>query len=312
MRGPGLFMPALSRRSSKGSGNMASKTTIVETAYAKINLGLQIIGLREDGYHEVSLIMQSVGLTDEITLQNGDNGLELTCDLPGLSCGPDNLVCQAATLVAAEAGRKPDLRIRLRKNIFLGAGLAGGSTDAAAVLRGLNKLWDLHLDPDIMKSLAARLGSDVPFCLEGGTALATGRGEIIDHLKDLPTAHVVLARPKGLSISTGWAYKNFRSGRVINHPKIWAIVDRLRFGAPALVPYMANELETVTIPAYPLIAQIKAAMVGAGAYFAMMSGSGPTVFALAADKKQAEAAAAALRDFDVDIAVTTTVGRRQG
>ncbi len=292
---------------------MQSKKTVVETAYAKINLGLQILGLREDGYHEVSLIMQSIGLKDDITIQAGEEGrLELTCDLPGLSCGGDNMAAQAASLLAAEAGMAPDLRIHLHKNIFLSAGLAGGSADAAAVLRGLNRLWNLGLEKETLKKLAARLGSDVPFCLEGGTALATGRGEIIDHLGDLPTTHVVLAKPKGLSVSTGWAYKNYQSGRVINHPKIWAIVDKLRLGAPALTRYMGNELETVTIPAYPIIAQIKAAMLGAGAYFAMMSGSGPTVFALAHSQEQAEAVAAAVADYKVDIAVTTTVGRREG
>ena len=285
--------------------------TIKEVAYAKINLGLDIIGRREDGYHEVSMIMQSVGLCDEVTISSGsgDGKIEISTNIPGLSCGSDNLAYKAAALLAKHADIIPNVHIALNKKIFLAAGLAGGSADAAAVLRGLNKYWQLHLENHELERLAALLGSDIPFCIEGGTMLATGRGEILTKLADLPKTFVVLAKPRALEVSTAWVYQHYNKGRVVHAPCIWQLQDRLAEGAPALVPYMGNVLETVTIPAHPVIASIKAAMLSAGAYYALMSGSGPTVFALAPNQEAAENIVAALSDFDVETAITTTVGR---
>lgn len=284
---------------------------ITEVAYAKINLGLDILGRREDGYHEVSMIMQSVGLCDEviITPGSGDGKIDISTNIPGLSCGSDNLAYKATALLAKHAGIIPNVHIALNKKIFLAAGLAGGSADAAAVLRGLNKYWQLHLAKHELEQLAAQLGSDIPFCIEGGTMLATGRGEVLTKLADLPQALVVLAKPKGLEVSTAWVYQHYNRGRVVHSPCIWQLQDRLAEGAPALVPYMGNVLETVTIPAHPIIASIKAAMLSAGAYYALMSGSGPTVFAFARDEQTAEQIVAALADFEVETAITTTVGR---
>lgn len=286
-------------------------TTIKETAYAKINLGLDIIGERADGYHEVSMIMQSVGLSDEITISRGgtSGGITVSTNLPGLSCGADNLAYRAAALLAGHTGKIPNVHIALNKNIFLAAGLAGGSSDAAAVLRGLNRYWELNLETHELEQLGAQLGSDIPFCIEGGTMLATGRGEVLTKLGDLPLAHVVLAKPKNLEVSTAWVYKNYDAGRVIQAPCIWQLEHRLANGARALTPYMGNVLETVTIPAHPVIAAIKARMLGAGAYYAMMSGSGPTVFAFTDTEAAALNVQAALQDFAVETAVTTTIGR---
>lgn len=284
---------------------------ITEVAYAKINLGLDILGRREDGYHEVSMIMQSVGLCDEviITPGSGKGKIDISTNIPGLSCGSDNLAYKAAALLAKHACIIPNVHIALNKKIFLAAGLAGGSADAAAVLRGLNKYWQLHLAKHELEQIAAQLGSDIPFCIEGGTMLATGRGEVLTKLADLPQALVVLAKPKGLEVSTAWVYQHYNRGRVVHSPCIWQLQDRLAEGAPALVPYMGNVLETVTIPAHPIIASIKAAMLSAGAYYALMSGSGPTVFAFARDEQTAEQIVAALADFEVETAITTTVGR---
>ena len=284
---------------------------ITEVAYAKINLGLDILGRREDGYHEVSMIMQSVGLCDEviITPGSGEGKIDISTNIPGLSCGSDNLAYKAAALLAKHASIIPNVHIALNKKIFLAAGLAGGSADAAAVLRGLNKYWQLHLAKHELEQIAAQLGSDIPFCIEGGTMLATGRGEVLTKLADLPQALVVLAKPKGLEVSTAWVYQHYNRGRVVHSPCIWQLQDRLAEGAPALVPYMGNVLETVTIPAHPIIASIKAAMLSAGAYYALMSGSGPTVFAFARDEQTAEQIVAALADFEVETAITTTVGR---
>ena len=284
---------------------------ITEVAYAKINLGLDILGRREDGYHEVSMIMQSVGLCDEVIISpgSGEGKIDISTNIPGLSCGKDNRAYRAAALLAMHADIIPNVHIALNKKIFLAAGLAGGSADAAAVLRGLNKYWQLHLAKHELEQIAAQLGSDIPFCIEGGTMLATGRGEVLTKLADLPQALVVLAKPKGLEVSTAWVYQHYNRGRVVHSPCIWQLQDRLAEGAPALVPYMGNVLETVTIPAHPIIASIKAAMLSAGAYYALMSGSGPTVFAFARDEQTAEQIIAALADFEVETAITTTVGR---
>lgn len=281
---------------------------ITEAAYAKINLGLNILGKRADGYHEVAMVMQSVGLSDTITISES-KGIEISTNIAGLSCGPDNLAYKAAALLAERAGLEPNVHIDLEKRIFMAAGLAGGSSDAAAVLRGLNRYWGLGLTNEQLRQEAAKLGSDIPFCIEGGTALALGRGEIIEPLEDLPETIVVLAKPRGIEVSTAWVYKNYNEGRVIRVPNIRRMAEHIAEGAPALVPYMANVLETVTIPEYPVLASLKAAMVGAGAYYAMMSGSGPTVFAFVDSQDTARQVLAALADFDVETALTTTLGR---
>lgn len=283
-------------------------STIVEKAYAKINLGLNILGERADGYHEVAMVMQSVGLADTITIEEG-KGIDVTTNIKGLNCGPDNLAYKAAERLAAVGGVTPNVHIHLEKQIFMAAGLAGGSSDAAAVLRGLNKFWQLGLSMDELCRIGAQLGSDVPFCIEGGTALATGRGDVLTHLDDMPKAIVILAKPRGLEVSTPWVYKNYDEGRVICVPKIYRMCEHIQDGAHAIWPYFGNVLETVTIPRYPVIASIKAAMVSAGAYYAMMSGSGPTAFAFADSQEVADKVIAALGDFDVETAVVTTVGR---
>lgn len=282
------------------------KTT--EKAYAKINLGLDILGKRDDGYHEVSMVMQSLALCDEITVTKG-KGIELSSNVEGLSCGPDNLVYKAAELLAKQFNIVPNVHLFLNKRIFMAAGLAGGSSDAAATLRLLNRYWKLNLSFAQLEKLAAALGSDVPFCIQGGAAVALGRGEILEPLKDMPETLVVLAKPKDLEVSTAWVYKNFDRRRVIRRPVIWRLAEFLPKGGKETIPCMGNVLETVTIPAHPVIASLKAAMLSAGAYYTMMSGSGPTVFALVPDKETAEKVVATLNDFDVETTITTTTGR---
>ena len=282
--------------------------SIEEKAYAKINLGLNILGKREDGYHEVAMVMQTVGLYDTLTFTEGE-GLVITTNRTDLSCGEDNLIHKAAMTLAKKFGLKPNVHIHLEKRIFMAAGLAGGSADAAATLRGLNRLWNLELTNDELRLIAANLGSDIPFCIEGGTAMALGRGEIIAPLDPLPETIVILAKPRGIEVSTAWVYKNYNEGRVLRVPKIHRMAEHVAEGAHAIWPYFGNVLETVTIPEYPVLASIKAAMVSAGAYYAMMSGSGPTVFAFADNDEIAQNVLQALADFDVETAVTTTLGR---
>ena len=286
--------------------------SVRETAYAKINLGLDILGKREDGYHEVSMIMQTLDLKDTITITEVNKpGIHIKTNIPGLSCGEDNLAYKAAKLLADYAQITPSISISLNKKIFMAAGLAGGSADAAAVLRGLNRLWNLGLNNQVLEKMSARLGSDIPFCIEGGTMWAQGRGEVLTKLSDVPEQLVVLAKPKGLEVSTAWVYKNYNRGRVIQVPNIVQLKQNLANGMHACTPYMSNVLETVTIPSHPVIAQIKATMLSAGAFFALMSGSGPTVFAFCDNLETAENIITALKDFEVETAIVRTVGRKK-
>lgn len=252
-------------------------------AHAKINLALDVIGKRPDGFHEVAMIMQSVSLHDTVALSLGGDAISLVCNRADLPCDHTNLAFRAATLLRQECGVSQGVHIELTKRIPMAAGLAGGSTDAAAVLKGLNVLWKLALSPDELETLAARLGSDVPFCLWGGTTLATGRGEILEPLPDFAGYGVVLANPP-LAVSTAWVYGNFQRlvrPRPPDIPTMRKAIEQRDF--LAVTGQLFNELESVTIPAHPQIAVIKEKMAGAGAAGVLMSGSGPTVFALTAD-----------------------------
>lgn len=282
--------------------------TIKETACAKINLGLDILGLRADKYHEVSMVMQSVGLTDEITFTEHAE-LVVTSDNAELPEGPENLAWKAAVLMAEVAGREPQVHIHIHKKIFVAAGLAGGSTDAAAVLRGLNRLWKLELPFDKLERIGAKLGSDVPFCVCGGTSLATGRGEILTPLPNLPIQTLVLAKPK-VAVPTPWAYREFDKQKNVHHPEMDELVKAvLRKDVTAILAQSGNVLEPVTSAKYPVINEIKERMKSKGALLTLMSGSGPTVFGIAPDGVAAARIAAALDDMDLELAVTHTTGR---
>ena len=280
-------------------------------AHAKINLTLEVLGKRPDGYHEVAMIMQSVSLHDTVTLSLRDSGISLACDRSDLPCDSGNLAFRAADLLRREYGVARGVQIELTKRIPLAAGLAGGSTDAAAVLKGLNRLWQLALPAAELERLAARLGSDVPFCLQGGTSLATGRGEILTALPDFSGHGVVLANPP-LQVSTAWVYGNFRGSNQcrpeVSRLRQW--IGQQNFSAVAAALF--NDLESVTIPAYPQIAAIKEQLLQAGAAGVLMSGSGPTVFALAPDPAAAgEVAGRVAWDPDVTVFIAETVAREE-
>jgi len=283
-----------------------------EKAYAKINLGLHVLGVRSDGYHEVDMIMQSVSLADEIELTEADNFL-LSTDNPILPCDASNLAWKAAQIMTELTHRKPNVHIHIKKKIFIAAGLAGGSSDGAAVLRGLNKLWNVGLSRQELEVIGAKLGSDVPFCISGGTTRATGRGELLNPLPDIPIMWLVLAKPQDLDVSTAWVYKNIISGQKGKRSAIdgleTAIIEQAGRG---IIENISNVLESVTIPAYPVIAEIKMAMLSAGALAVLMSGSGPTVFGLAADKASAETIADILQaNTSLQIAVVRTIQRSE-
>ena len=281
-------------------------------AYAKINLGLEVLGKRPDGYHEVAMIMQSVGLHDIVKLSRREEAITLSCDRTDLPCDPSNLAYRAAALLRQEFGATPGVHIELTKRIPLAAGLAGGSTDAAAVLKGLNRLWRLALSPVELEQLAARLGSDVPFCLWGGTSLATGRGEILTPLPDFTGHGVVLLNPP-LQVSTAWVYGNYRGAAGNRRRDISSLrhsIEQQDFLAVAGALF--NNLETVTIPAYPQVAAIKEQLLQAGAAGVLMSGSGPTVFALTPDQASAgELAGRAVLGAGVAVFIAETVAREE-
>ncbi len=268
--------------------------SIIETASAKINLALDVLKKRADGYHEVCMVMQSVGLADIVRISPAER-LSVQTDRTDLPNGPDNLAWRAALAFERATGRKASVSIEIEKHIPLGAGLAGGSTDAAAVLRGLNRLLKTNLSVADLQEIAATIGSDVPFCVTGGTALAEGRGELITPLADLPACPVVLANP-GFEVSTAWVYGAYRAERVQQRPDIRRMLAAIAAQDwNGVMQTMGNVLESVTMPAYPVVEQIKKAMLAQGACVALMSGSGPTVFALVREEKQAAALAQAVR-----------------
>ncbi|VBB06561.1 4-diphosphocytidyl-2c-methyl-d-erythritol kinase [Lucifera butyrica] len=270
--------------------------SLILKAYAKINLALDILGKRDDGYHEVAMIMQSIDLADIVRLTPRGSGITLSVDVSGLSDGEDNLAYRAAKLLADTYNVRQGVHIALEKHIPLAAGLAGGSTDAAAVLKGLNTLWNLRRSSSELERLAASLGSDVPFCLHGGTMLATGRGEVVSPLPDLPFCYFVLAKPP-VEVSTAWVYRQYRAEAVKEHPDLAgmraALTEKDLQGVAAR---FSNVLESVTIPAYPAVNELKTRLLHCGAGHCLMSGSGPTVFGLVRCREEAGRIAARLQD----------------
>ena len=285
--------------------------TLNINAPAKINLTLDILKKRSDGYHEVSMVMQSIGLCDKLTIaQLQERRIILRGDTAGVAAPEDNLIYKAAELFLDTYDIQGGAEITLQKNIPIAAGLAGGSTDAAAVLKGLNRLYGLDLSTGELCRLAEQIGSDVPFCITGGTMLAQGRGEKLTALPPAPPLPLVLVKPKS-SVSTAWVYKNYHKVQdSVIHPDSDAMQRALASGdADGICKNLGNVLEYVTIPSHPEIAQIKSALLSYGAKAAMMSGSGPTVFAIARSTAEAEAIAQKMREnFDADIFATCTSG----
>jgi 4-diphosphocytidyl-2-C-methyl-D-erythritol kinase len=261
-------------------------------AHAKINLTLETLGMRPDGYHELRSLMAKLALHDTLRFSPAPAGqLSLACAAPGLSLGEDNLVLKAARLLQAAAGRPLGARMLLIKRIPLAAGLAGGSADAAAALLGLNRLWRLRLSPRRLRALALRLGSDVPFCLDPcPAAVARGRGERLARVAGLPPLHLALVKPD-ISVSTAWVDKNLKLKALVQGAHTAKALAALRAGdLQALRQHGINHLESVSIPRYPVIARIKKKLNQNGALFSLMSGSGPTVYALFTRHSEAERA----------------------
>lgn len=256
------------------------------TAYAKINLLLDVLYRRDDGYHEVEMVMQTIGLHDCLQIEPSDR-YQLRTDSQQIPQDQSNLAYKAALLMAERYGLPP-VSIAIEKHIPVAAGLAGGSSDGAAVLLGLNALFKLGLSQKELEELAAQLGSDVPFCLNGPTALATGRGERLMALTECPKLHLVLVKP-AFGVSTPSVYKNLDLTMVSAHPDLASYQEALhKQDITALMQGMGNVLEQSTFALHPAVAQIKAQMQALGGEYTLMSGSGPTVFSIFAQKEQAE------------------------
>ena len=311
-------------------------------ANAKINLYLEIVGDRPDGFHELVMVMQSVALCDRITLTplNQPN-IRIECSHPQVPTDSSNLAYKAVTLVQKTFPNRTNqfggVEINIDKKIPVGAGLAGGSSNAAATLLGLNMLWNLGLTRIELQELGAQLGSDIPFCFVGGCAIATGRGEQVAAISHTPRLTAVLAKYSSLCVSTPWAYKTYRQqfkdtyqpidsratleerqARIRSSTMVKALRD---LNPPTIGSHLHNDLEKVVLPAHPKVAQLKATMAAAaavqGGLGTMMSGSGPTVFTLCEMPEQAEAIAQTIRqqindsDLQIFVAPFTTYGLRK-
>ena len=284
-------------------------------ANAKINLTLDILGSREDGYHEVELILQTIELADKLELAKIDSGIKFELNTEEILNGEllptdeKNLAYHAAKLMIKKFNLSDGVFIRLTKKIPIEAGLAGGSTDAAAVIRGMNKLFNLRLSSDEMCKIGAEIGSDVPFCIIGGTCLAYGRGEKLKRLADLPSMPMILIKPRG-SISTAWAYKTYDSEKNNEHPDNNAMCEAINFSdTDAVCQLMFNVMEKVAIKKYPAIAQYKKQMLDNGAIAAMMSGSGTAIFGITKTQEDAVKIADTFKDSGIQIFVTKTVSK---
>lgn len=266
-------------------------------ALAKINLGLDVIGIREDGYHLVRMIMQTVDLFDWVTIRKSDReGIALSTNLNFLPTDEHNIAYQAAKLLKQDFGQIGGVELRIHKCIPVAAGMAGGSTDAAAVLYGMNQLYHLGLPMHRLMEYGLKLGADVPYCLLRGTALAEGIGEKLTRLAPMPDCYILIAKPP-VSVSTKLVYQTLDALEEPPHPPIDAQIQALEAqDLTALAMNMGNVLEGVTVPMHPEIVQIKEMMEAQGAAAAMMSGSGPTVFGIFSEEAKAYEAKTKIRN----------------
>lgn len=268
-----------------------------QRAYAKINIGLDVLRRRPDGYHEVKMIMQTVGIYDDLLIEKCEKpGIFLQIDKEELPTDQNNLIYKAAQLLLTEKKIQEGVRISLTKRIPIAAGMAGGSSDAAAALRGMNELFNLGYQTQELQKIGVKLGADIPYCIVGGTMLSEGIGEILTSLPTPPGCTLVIAKPD-INVSTKFVYENLHADTLSYHPDIDGMIKALREGSlKGITDRLGNVLETVTTREYPVIEEIKKLMRENGAENALMSGSGPTVFGIFTQEKKAQEAARQLRD----------------
>lgn len=262
----------------------------VRKAYAKINLGLDVIGRLENGYHVVKMVMQTVGIYDVLTLKKIPSGIVVTTDNGELPTDDNNLIYKAARLMREAYGITEGVSIHLEKNIPIAAGMAGGSTDAAGTFLGMNQLFEIGATIQELQELGVKVGADVPYCIMGGTALAEGIGEILSPLPAPPQCHLVVAKPD-INVSTKYVYEHLDAEGVETHPDIDGMIDALEEGdLQGIVSRLGNVLESVTVKKHAIINTLKQCMMESGAMGSLMSGSGPTVFGIFTDVQKAQKA----------------------
>lgn len=282
-------------------------------AMAKINLGLDVLRKRQDGYHEVRMIMQTIQMYDQLHIEvTKEPGIRLTTNLPFLPCNENNLVYRSAKLLMDEFNITDGLDIQLQKFIPVAAGMGGGSSDAAAAMVGVNRLFGLRLSQKELMKRAVQIGADVPYCIMRGTALAEGIGEKLKAMPSIPFCYVLIGKP-GITVSTKFVYGNLCVDKIQKHPDIDGMIGAIfRQDLSAMAGRMGNVLEDVTVSAYPVIASIKEQMIANGALNAMMSGSGPTVFGIFDDKEKAEYASRQLQKSGLAKQVFLTTAFQNG
>lgn len=265
-------------------------------AYAKINLSLDVIKKRDDGYHELIMIMQSIELHDVVHIETAVSGIKVSCDSVCVPSDLENIAGKAALLITGIYGIKDGLKIHIKKNIPVAAGLAGGSTNAAAVIKGINGLFSLGMSSTEMMVIGKQIGADVPFCIDGGTMLAEGIGEKLTLLSNFNGVNLVLLKPN-IGVSTAWAYKNLDIVKFVNRPDTEMLIGAVAGGDVKKVAInMKNVLESVTIPRFKVVQEAKDRLLELGASGSMMSGSGPSVFGIFISREQAEKAYEAAKD----------------
>lgn len=264
---------------------------LTRRAYGKINLGLDVIRRRPDGYHEVKMIMQMVDIYDELTMAETENGqITISTDNAELPNDEHNLIYKAIIKFRETTGEKMGVCVTLKKNIPIAAGMAGGSTDAAAALILYNDLCGRKLSVEELCKIGVKVGADVPYCIMGKTALSEGIGEVLTPLQAPPKCSLVIAKPD-INVSTKFVYEHLQLDTLKKHPDIDGMRKAIENGdLQGICDRMENVLETVTVQEYPVITQIKELLIQNGAENALMSGSGPTVFAVFTDKDKAEKA----------------------
>lgn len=279
-----------------------------QKAYAKINIGLDVLRRRSDGYHEVRMVMQTIDICDDLLFEKMQQpGIVLKTDSEELPVNSDNLIYKAAELLFSERGITEGVKITLKKRIPIAAGMAGGSSDAAATMRGLNELFGMGYSIEELQAFGVTLGADIPYCLVGGTMLSEGIGEILTPLPAPPDCFLVVAKPD-INVSTGFVYGNLHADKLMYHPDIDGMIEALKKGElRGITDRLGNVLETVIVKEYPVIEEMKQLLRNKGAENALMSGSGPTVFGIFTNRDKAEAAAAAVWERELAEQVFVTV-----
>ncbi len=288
--------------------------TLEIKAFAKVNLGLDVVRRLENGYHEVRMVMQTVNIHDTLTLKRVEKGIVLTTDNEALPKDEDNLVYKAARLLLESCRIEEGVSIHLEKRIPMAAGMAGGSSDAAAVMKGMNTLFSLGLSEEELRRLGVKLGADIPYCIMGGTALAEGIGEKLTSLVAAPDCFLLVAKPD-IDVSTRYVYENLDLSAIEKHPDIDGMVEAIREGnLHGVTERMDNVLQSVTERKYPVITRLKSFMEENGACKALMSGSGPTVFGVYEEEEKAKAAKEKLsgKGLAGQCFVTTFIPKEEG